>query len=476
MNKKTIMALGVLSAGVLWASPLIHSDCANDRKAPLVWDRPKEFDPGKPHLGLPVLTGATHRVLYDPLPSEADKTGRHESLRHGTYNHHQSFVRYKDRVIVLWTNHMRDENGPGMRFLAKTGRLAADESDIDWGKDETLSEIGPSAHPVRRRRNKDDTSVIDGIFVNSGLEVLEDGRLFVSTSLKVCDGWADDIQYHVGQGLREPIPDEHYEAYKTVGPDRKRGFRWDIYWYVGRYLQQVEMDDAGRIKPAGQMYVVGKPPKTEMRLTPTITKKLLPLNEPYRSAVPYGKAPEELRSAYSTGRRVASCGRTPRYAPGTFKLAENGKNGLFHNTEFVRPDGMWVAVRDNLLDTEIYYAAVKGDKDGFYPPGRRTNMFGGVMPVAGELPSGAVWLIGSNLNRTEAFITLAKDGIHFNKTWSLLSLNLKATLGICKGSGGAQYFRQITIGPNIWVVYSIAKEQVGITKIPVALLEQKLKE
>lgn len=448
--------------------------CAGE--PPLVWERPEGFDPGKEGLGLPVLTGLTHRVLYDPLPSEADRTGHYESLRHGTYNHHQSFVRNKNRLIVQWTNHMRDENGPGLRCLAKTGRLADNLSDIDWGGDETLSELCPPAHPVRRRRERDDTPMIDGIFANAGLEVLEDGRMFVSIRLKVCDGWSDDIQYHDGAGLRSPIPDEHYESYKSVGPDRKRGFRWDIYWYVGRYVRQVEMDDAGKIRPVGPMYVVGKPPAAEMRLTPAITKKVLPLNEPYRSAAPYETAPKELQAAYSKGLRAPSCGRSPRYAPGTFKLAENGKNGLMHSTEFVRPDGTWVAVRDNLLDLEIYYAAVKDSKGGVYPPGRRTNLFGAVMPVAGELPGGAVWLIGSNLKRTEAFITLAKDGVHFDKTWSLLSSNRKATPGICKGDGGAQYFQAVTVGPNIWVVYSIAKEQVGLTKIPVALLEQKLKE
>ncbi len=300
--------------------------------------------------------------------------------------------------------------------------------------------------------------------------------MFVTIQLKVCEGWSDDIQYHDGKGLKSPIPDEHYEAYKHGGPDRKRGFRWDIYWYVGRYMREVVVDDAGRIRPVGPMYVVGKPPTSEIRLTPTITKKVLPLNEPYRSAVSYGDAPEKLRIAYSKGRRVPSIGRVPRYAPGTFKLAANGINGLMHYTEFVRPDGSWVAVRDNLFENDTYYAAVKADKNDVYPPGRKTNLFGAVQPVAGELPSGGVWLIGSNHPRTEAFITLSKDGIHFNKTWSLLSLKCAVIPGMCKAKDGAQYFRGVTIGSNIWVVYSIAKEQIGLTKIPIELLEQKLKD
>ncbi len=419
---------------------------------------------------MPVLTGVTHRLVYDPLVSKADETGQYESLQHGTYSHHQVFVRYKDRLIVVWTNHMQDENGPGQRLLAKVGKIAANESDVDWGGNETISELCPPAHPVRRRRSVDDTPVIDGIFAGGGLDVLEDGRMFVNIRLKVCDGWTDDLQYHIGGGLNGPVPDEHYRPGRDLGPVRERRFRWDIFWYIGRYVQQVELNGAGRFSAVGPMYRVSQTIPPELQVTPIISKKILPLNEPFLSAMAFSTAPEAFRAAFSKGRRVPPCGRYPRYERGTFKLAANGKHGLAHNTEFVRPDGKWVAVRDNLLDIETYYAAIKDSQEDFYPPAHKTDLFGTAMPVAGELPSGAVWLIGSNVRRTEAYLTLSKDGILFDKTWSLISLKHKATPGICKGDGGAQYFHAATVGPNIWVVYSIAKEQVGITKIPVALL------
>ncbi|MDD4019357.1 MAG: hypothetical protein PHV28_15610 [Kiritimatiellae bacterium] len=447
------------------AVALVHADAP-----PLVWERPEVFDPFAKHLGLPVLTGVTHRILYDPIPGAADGSGPYESLRHGMYNHHQRFVRNGNWLIVVWTNHTRDENGPGMRCLAKAGKVTPDSRDVDWGCDETLSELCPPAHPVKRRRNRDDTPEISGVFANGGLDVLENGRMFVSIHLKVCYGWSNDIRYHVGSGITGPIPDAHYQAYKSSGPNRKQGFRWDIYWYVGKYMREVLVEGAGKLVPSGPMYVLGKPPAETFQLTPTVTKRMLPLNEPYRHALPYCQAPQDLREAYSKGKRVSSIGRIPRYAPGTFKLAANGVNGLMHYTEFVRPDGIWVAVRDNLFENETYYAAVKNNRDDFYPPGRRTNLFGAVQPVAGELHNGGIWLIGSNHARTEAYITLSQDGVHFRKTWSLLSIKRKVTPGLCKTDDGAQYFHAAAVGPNIWVVYSIAKEQVGITKIPVALL------
>jgi len=443
---------------------------AASEASPLEWVRPQTFDPEKLHLGLPLLTGVTSRVLYAPLTSAAERTGCYESLKHGTYSHHQTFVRSGEWLLVQWTQHAGDENGPGQRLLVKAGRIKADRSDVDWGGDETLSELCPPAQPVRRRRSVDDNATIDSVFLSGGLEALEDGRMFLTVRLKVCDGWTDDVRYHDGAGLTEPVPDERYRAGQSTVEGRR--YRWDLYWHIARYMRQVEVDERGAVRPAGPMYRIGRPPPEVLRVTPSIAKPLLPLNEPFRSARPLESAPQELRAAYAEGRRVPRCGRSPRYAPGTSKLAENGKNGLAHQTEFVRPDGSWVAVRDNLLDPATYYAAVKGRAEDVYPPARATPLFGTAMPVAGELPGGAVWLIGSNRARTETYLTLSRDGVRFDRTWSLLSLNHKGSPGVCKGDGGAQYFQAVTLGPNIWVVYSIAKEKVGITQIPVALLER----
>jgi hypothetical protein len=37
--------------------------------------------------------------------------------------------------------------------------------------------------------------------------------------------------------------------------------------------------------------------------------------------------------------------------------------------------------------------------------------------------------------------------------------------------GGPQYFKHVIVDGNIWVVYSITKEQLGLTRIPVALFD-----
>ena len=164
--------------------------------------------------------------------------------------------------------------------------------------------------------------------------------------------------------------------------------------------------------------------------------------------------------------------RHRKYAKGTSRLAADGKHGLAHSTEFRRPDGKWVAIRDNLINPGHYYAAIKQKPDDCYPPAVRTNLFGHVMPVAGELPDGRPWIICSSPSRTDMYLTLSDDGITFDRTWLLLHVACQGQPGFSKASrGGPQYFHAVTVGPNIWVAYSIAQTRVGVTKIPIEGIE-----
>lgn len=436
--------------------------------APLVWAPPASFDSAKPHLGLPELAGAKHSILYAPKPSKADPkdggTGQYESLWHGTYNHHQQFLILGDNVIVYWTNHVQDENGPGQRLLAKVGTLVDGGNNIAWGGDETLMELAPPAMPARRRQADSDSGVVDSAFLDGELTQL-DGKLYLRGRLQACDGWTDDMRFH-NSPLRQPVPEDHYRS----GLDKKGGFRWDLYWFLGSFVQQWDLVE-GRLTAASPVYFLTAVPDS-LQVTPTAKRRVAPLNAPYRDAELLEKAPAEIRDALAKmNRNRAPWQGHPRYAEGMFKRAANGKDGLAHLTEYQRPDGKWVVVRDNLLDPDVYYAAVKDDAGATYPPGIRTNLFGTAMPVAGSLPDGRVWIVGGNQDRTDMFLTLSNDGITFDRSWSLVHQRVKVTEGVSKtGYGGPQYFKAVTLGQSLWIVYSIGKESLGLTQIPFAAL------
>lgn len=114
------------------------------------------------------------------------------------------------------------------------------------------------------------------------------------------------------------------------------------------------------------------------------------------------------------------------------------------------------------------------DASGTYSPGIRTNLFGTAMPVSGNLPDGSVWIVGSNMDRTDMFITHSRDGITFDRTWSLIHRRDRVLEGVSKPPfGGPQYFKAITIGQSIWIVYSIGKESLGLTEIPFSALQTR---
>jgi len=438
-----------------------------DPTPPLRWIPPATFDPQAPGLGLAPLPGVEHTILYTPQPCRASVdeggSGAYESLHHGTYNHHQQIAMVQDKFIVFWTNHARDENGPGQRLLAKVGTFNAERSAIDWGGPETLVELAGPPVPVRRRSATFDPAVIAEAYAHGDLRIIN-GRIYVSGFLEACHGWTDDVKYH--KRVDRPVPAEHWSDVKAA----QRGFRWDMWWDLGlRFVQQWEVHGT-TLRPASPLYKT-RDLVERIEVTPGRFKRVLPPLGLYMQAQPITAAPASLREDVLRG-TPQRFGRNPKYASGTEKLAADGKNGLAHHTEFRRPDGTWVAVRDNLINPTHYYAASKAQRNDVYPPAVRTNLFGNAMPTAGELPDGRPWIICNNQSRQDMYLTLSADGYVFDQTWLLLhSDRPRSDDGMFKG-GGPQYFQSVAVGPNIWVVYSITKELIGATRIPLAALPQ----
>ncbi|MBM4085216.1 MAG: hypothetical protein FJ272_10540, partial [Planctomycetes bacterium] len=309
---------------------------------PIVWKPPATFSEKAPGLGLPTLEGVAHWLIYDPLPSKANVDeggdGRFESLRHGTFNHHQEIVLHEEnleppagskpaggwrtsKLIVFWTNHSRDENGPGQRVLAKVGTFNADRTEIVWGDDETLVELAPAPVPVRRRLYDSDPEVIREVKASAALRRIN-GRLYVVGSLNAWHGRTDDVKYHGTYG--KPIPAEHWsDRY-----DRAKGFQWDVAWPLGLKFAQRWKVEGGRLVPDSPLYKMSEP-VAKVEVTPGRFKRVEALIEPYTSARPFSEAPAEMQEDVLRG-QPERFSRNPKYAPGTSKLAADGKNGLAH--------------------------------------------------------------------------------------------------------------------------------------------------
>jgi hypothetical protein len=215
-----------------------------------------------------------------------------------------------------------------------------------------------------------------------------------------------------------------------------------------------------------------------LQLTSALILPLEPLVAPYADAPLLASAPSDFVACVLHGERIGA-DRVPRQEPGTERQAADGNNDVYpgHGSQFRRSDGGWTAIMENKSRQAgpFYYSAERPDCHTHFPPPRRTNLFGGVKPAAGELPDGRNYIVANSPNRRNMYLTISSDGRTFGQTWLLMYRRLADfTPGAMKNEGsagsGPQYFKATVIGRSLWIVYSIAKEHIGATRVPVSML------
>jgi hypothetical protein len=215
------------------------------------------------------------------------------------------------------------------------------------------------------------------------------------------------------------------------------------------------------------MYVVGSF-KTQVEVTPGNFTSVTNYLSPYNTAAELSTAPSDFKDDINNGTPVLFS-RTA-YFENSKQIAADGINGLAHIATFQKPDGKWVIIRDNTLNRGCYYAAMIDNYGDYCPPAYPTNLYGYANMDARELPDGRPYIICNSESRKDMFITISDDGYLFDETWLLLhSDRAKSDDGLFK-SGGPQYFHSLVVDDNIWIVYSITKELIGLTKLPITLL------
>lgn len=439
--------------------------------APITWVPPETFDENIPGIGLPVLEDSEHSIIYDPKPSNANVDeggdGVYESLVHGTFCHGPTWTRTGDHIVVVWTNHTRDEGGPGERKVARVGRIIDGGRDIDWGGYERFAAVAPAPIPARRRVFQTDP---DLTFPYPRVTVSAvNGRLYASGSLTSTIGFTNEEQYRHTNG---PIPAENF----SDNMDLESGFYFDKWSELDlSFVQRWKIED-DRLVPSSPMYQ-RTPFRGKFEVTPGRFKVSVPLLAPYGTAVPIGEAPDEIQQDLADQAAAADAVK-PMFREGEKWLSADGLHALAHLAEFRRPDGSLVVIRDNLQNPGYYYASERPSEDDFYPPGQETTLYGGANPTSGQLPDGRPYIICNGYDnyyhapersRKDMFITVSDDGRTFDRTWLLLHDDGNPDGGIYK-YGGPQYFKETIIGENMWIFYSITKQRIAQTKVPLSAL------
>lgn len=146
---------------------------------------------------------------------------------------------------------------------------------------------------------------------------------------------------------------------------------------------------------------------------------------------------------------------------------------------YVQPDGTWIRLwRDS--GTSRLYASASHDHGRSWAPAIRTTIPDSASKsFVGQLPDGQVYIVGSqqdaehvasNGHRDPISVALASDGVHFDRVGVIRYGAAPARYAGAHKNPGFEYPSAIATNTDLWVIYSVNKEDVDITKMPMSSL------
>lgn len=380
--------------------------------SPVHWTVPWP-DPARPVQGYPELGGVEHFEIY------------RASRQTGVFSHHAQIARHRGTFFTAWSNHRDGEDGPGQRVLCSVS-----EDGRRWKEPfECLPPFGEIRSPGQGGR----------VLTANGLVVV-DGAVHVVAEVddKPGDVWPEDAS----QLEKEPYLGRigYGRVARAIQPTGEMG---PIFWLV---------DDPPKPIDGAPEY----PPATDprlMRLAKAINDHLAePLHMPawdfrYRTAWTFG-ADGHLLCEPSVYRRM---------------------------------DGVLVKLsRDrNRKDRSFrLYAAISRDAGETWQTAVRTNIPDSPSKsTSGSLAGGGVFLIGNQVAETRRgrrrdplVIATSPDGKVFEWAAAIRHDAPEVRVPGKAKVPGFQYPSAVVAGEAVWVVYSIGKEDVAVSRVPLSEL------
>ena len=348
----------------------------------------------------------------------------------GTFNHHPHIAYFKGVFYAVWDAQARDEHGPGQHGLL---RRSADHGKT-WIP---VEELFPSLDK----------------FVPSS-EAIFDGRY--QARFQTSNGFAvvDDVLYavtevddHTGPSIRERKRIHVGRLCRSVNPDGTLG---EIFWLRKDSPKPVKgfpsypAGDPKLVKEINQYFMQ---PGNEIQLDFTVPRPVSDDNHRLSEPVP------SYRLANNTWVKLYRDGgsRTAR----TFREKEESKSRRnYASFSFDNGKNWTIPTRTNFPDACA-----------------RSN--------AGRLPDGQVYVINNVLplstkkgGRSLLAISLSRDGLNFDRVAVIRFVPpLQRYKGRAKSIGYA-YPHSVIVGDNLWVIYSVNKEDIEIARIPLSKLDK----
>lgn len=150
---------------------------------------------------------------------------------------------------------------------------------------------------------------------------------------------------------------------------------------------------------------------------------------------------------------------------------------LAEHTLYRRPDGSWVQLARDLNYSHRLYASESMDGCRFTIPVRTDIPDSASKTTSGTLPDGRNFIIGNfvhdptqdatrkHYKRYPLAIALSADGRVFDRAWAVRSKPTQPRFEVGGSSDGYQYPDAVVVGENLWVIYSINKQDIAISRL-----------
>jgi hypothetical protein len=400
-----------------------------DWNAPVVWNAPWP-QPNEPAAGYPVLGRVEHFRIFRSSPET------------GTYNHHSHLFHDGQRFYALWSNHDHGEDGPGQRVLGSISR--------DGRAWTAPFEVFPARGPVQRSEQHGRVMTANGW-------VPIDGMLYAVGEVHDNVGFTDAAAHKVVSRRSPLAPMRARRGWgrmaRSVSPDGELGL---VFWLI---------DDPPR--PRKGFSVLPRAMDSRFRHQARLINGYLeePLNMPYW----------DFLAASIMGFHADMYDR--RAADGHY---------LVEPTTYRRPDGTYVRLFRDRNHSHRLYATSSADGATWLLAVPTNIPDSPSRTHSGRLPDGRVFLLGNQISdplekpdkprhyrRDPLVISTSDDGKSF--AWAAAVRSGAPPLrhkGKGKGAGFHYPFGTV-VGDSLWIMYSVGKEDIEISRVPIAALGRR---
>ena len=382
-----------------------------------MWNSPMP-DTSRPAMGFPVPEDVSTATVY------------RATAETGIYSHHPQITYHDSAFHAMWSNHFDGEDGPGQRVI-----YSRTSDPAEWGG---FLELFPAPDLVR-------TSDTSGIGHTALTWLHHDGRLFAVA------------------GLHENLGFKHPER-GGLSPVRTRDFPWRVRRGAGLMAREVLEDGT-----FGPIFALGDSTPAQDRIAYEFIPYMDESNAELVTAL--------QRTLYDPVNRPAW----------DFDSKMNFPQGvdsdrLYEPTCYRARDSRLVVLQRDESKSHRMYVSISDDGGATWPDAQPTDIPDTPsLTTSVRAEDGSIILVGNqaaaefdpgNLHhhykRDPLVVSTSRDGYLFGNAFALRADGGESRLHGRSAAPGFQYPDAIVHNDTLYVIYSVAKEDVQISWIPLA--------